>query len=226
VTGHDVPGGAAWSLRVRHGSEVRFTALGAGANASLLLLAADHPVDRLNLPDTLKAQLSACIRPPMVLMSDRGLGLASVTGSSLDWHDALCGHSTDKHVRRFGPSTYQVDRNDRRLSARTGLLSELRKHGRDRADLHACVNLFSKVAVADDGGLSLVADHCSQGDWVTLRAEIDLLAVLSTAPHPLATSWAPAGVRVTVGQAPREDGPRLFRDESARALQQSALVTA
>jgi uncharacterized protein YcgI (DUF1989 family) len=226
MTAHDVPGGAAWSLRVRHGSEVRFTALGAEANASLLLLAADHPVDRLNVPDTLKAQMSACIRPPMVLMSDRGLGLASVTGSSLDWHDALCGHSTDKHVRHFGPSTYQANRNDRRVSARTGLLSELRKHGRGRADLHACVNLFSKVAVDPEGGLSLVADHCAEGDWVTLRAEVDLLLLLSTAPHPLATSWAPAGVRVAVGQAPPDDAPRLFRDESARALEQSALVTA
>jgi uncharacterized protein YcgI (DUF1989 family) len=223
---HEVPGGAAWSLRVRHGREVRFTARAAGANASLLLLAAGHAVDRLNVPDTLKAQRSACVRTPMVLMSDRGLGLASVTGSSLDWHDALCGHSTDKHVRAFGPSTYQQNGNDRRLSARTGLLSELRKHGRGQADLHACVNLFSKAAIGVDGGLSLAEDHCAEGDWIALRAEVDLLVVLSTAPHPLASRWSPAAVAVAVTEAAPNDAPRAFTAESARALDQSALVNA
>ena len=212
---HDVPGGAAWSLRVRPGRELRFTALGPGANASVLVLSADG-TDRLNVPDTLKAQMSACVRPPMVLMSDRGVGLLSMTGSSLDWHDALCGHSTDRHVT--ASTSYQELRNDRRVSARTGLVSELRKHGRDRADLHASLNLFSKVAVSDEGRLILVDDHCAAGDWVTLRTEVPVLVVLSTSPHPLATTWAPAAVRVTVGQAPPDEGPREHRDESARAL--------
>jgi uncharacterized protein YcgI (DUF1989 family) len=211
-------------VRVRHGREVRFTALADGACVSLLVLSADDPVDRLNIPDTLKAQMSACLRPPMVLMSDRGLALMSMTGSSLSWHDAVSGHSTERHVQRFGASSYQLDRNDRRLSARTGLLSELRKNGRSKADLHASANLFSKVAVTGDGAFSLVEDHCSAGDWVTLRAELNVLLVMSTAPHPLATTWAPAAVRVEIADAPADDGPRSFRDESARALDQSALV--
>ena len=212
---HDVPGGAAWSLRVRRGREVRLTALGPGANASLLVLSTDG-TDRLNIPDTLKAQMSACVRAPMVLMSDRGVGLVSMTGSSLDWHDALCGHSTDRHVTSC--TSYQELRNDRRVSARAGLINELRKHGRDRADLHASLNLFSKVAVGDDGRLALAEEHCAEGDWVTLRTEVDVLLVLSTSPHPLATTWAPAAVRIAVGDAPPDEGPRLHRDESARAL--------
>lgn len=220
---HDVPGGAAWSLRVRPGREVRFTALAPGANASLLVLSADG-TDRLNVPDTLKAQMSACVRPPMVLMSDRGVGLVSMTGSTLDWHDALCGHSTDRHVT--SSTSYQELRNDRRMSARAGLLSELRKHGRDRADLHASVNLFSKVALTDGGGLTFVEEHCREGDWVTLRTEVDVLLVLSTSPHPLATGWSPAGLRVEVGAAPDDEGPRLFRDESARALDAALQVVA
>jgi uncharacterized protein YcgI (DUF1989 family) len=226
VIAHDVPAGAAWSVRVRHSRQVRLTALADGATASLLVLSADDPVDRMNIPDTLKAQMSACLRPPMVLMSDRGLALMSMTGSSLDWHDALAGHSTDRHLERFGPSSYQLDRNDRRLSARAGLLSELRKHGRSKADLHATANLFSKVAVTDDGTLALVEDHCAAGDWVTLRADLDVLIVLSTAPHPLASRWVPGAIRIEIADAPQDDGPRSFRDESARALAQSALVLA
>ncbi|WAL68392.1 DUF1989 domain-containing protein [Amycolatopsis cynarae] len=228
---HEIPGGAAWSVLVRAGRELRLTAVEAGANCSTLLFAAHHPVDRLNVPDTLKAQMSARIRPPMVLMSDRGTALCSVTGSSLDWHDALCGHSCDAHVARFGPSAYTSDRNQWRRSARAGLLSELRKHGRGPADLHACVNFFSKAATSDDpkGSLAFVPGHAADGDWVSLRAELDLLVVLSTAPHPLDPRWAPAPVRAEVSAAPPagEDDPSwTFRAESARALRAAREVLA
>lgn len=223
---HDLPADAAWSVLLRAGRQLRCTALGDGANLSTLVLRADHPTDRLNVPDTLKAQMSARVLPPMVLMSDRGVGLASVTSSSLDWHDALCGHSTEQHLARFPRTSYQQDRNDRRLSARTGLLSELVKHGRGRADLHASINFFSKVALDDHGGLSLVPGWSVAGDHVVLRAEVDLLVLVSTAPHPLATTWAPAGVRLEIGDAVPDDAPRRFRDESARALEQAERVRA
>jgi len=77
---HDIPGGSAWSTPVRAGRLITLTALGQGANLSVLLVGSDR-LDRLNVPDTLKAQMSACIRVPMVLMSDRGLALASVVES-------------------------------------------------------------------------------------------------------------------------------------------------
>jgi len=202
LVSHEIPAGAAWSVLVRAGRELRLTALGPGANCSTLLFTAGHPVDRLNVPDTLKAQMSATIRPPMVLMSDRGLALCSVTGSSLPWHDALCGHSAD---------------------ARRGLLSELRKHGRDVADIHGCVNFFAKVATSDDaaGTLAYQANHAAADDWVTLRTEIDVLAVLSTAPHPLDPRQEAQPVRAEVWAAEPagpDDPSRTFRAESERAL--------
>lgn len=225
---HEIPGGAAWSLLLRSGRELRLTADENGANCSTLLFAFDR-VDRLNVPDTLKAQSSACIRPPMVLMSDRGTALASVTGSTLNWHDAIAGHSLDAHAAAHGPSDYQADRNAWRRSARHGFLSELRKHGMDAMDLHACVNFFSKVAVDDHGSLSFVSGHSSAGDWVTLRAEQDLLVVCSTAPHPMDPTWAPAPVCAEVRDVPRweaDDPSVLFRAASARALEAARAVFA
>jgi uncharacterized protein len=216
---HEVPGGAGWSLTVQRGHELRLECLGAGANVSMLLYAAREPVERLNIPDTLKAQMSARIAVPMVLMSDLGRALCSVTGSSLPWHDAISGHSVD--VRRFGPSSYAADGNDWRRPARELLLDELATLGLTRRDLHACVNWFSKVVPDGAGRLSYVVGHAAAGDWVSLRAEQDVLAVLATAPHPLdpATRWQPAGVRVSVSpDAPPAEASRHFRPESARAL--------
>ena len=226
---HEIPGDAAWSARVRVGRALRLTARGSGANCSTLLYAAAHPVDRMKIAEKLKAQTNARVHAPMVLMSDLGTALCSVTGSSLDWHDCISGHSLDAHVMAFGPSSYHTDRNGRRVSARAGLLSELRKHGRGPADLHGCVNFFSKVAVSGDGVLAFTPDHAHTGDWVELRAEQDLLVVLSTAPHPLDPRWAPAPVLAEVLPAPAygDDDPSwTFRPESARALRAAREVFA
>src|SRR5262249_36987369 len=150
---HDIAGGAAWTLRLNRPQTLRLEALGPGACASMLCFSTTVPGERLNVPDTLKAQMSACVQAPMVLMSDMGRALLSVTGSSLSWHDALTGHSTDACVReRFGPSSYARDGNDWRRSARAGFLDELWKHGLGIRDLHACVNWFSKVTPAGDEG--------------------------------------------------------------------------
>jgi hypothetical protein len=69
------------------------------------------------------------------------------------------------------------------------LTIELAKHGFGPADLHGCINFFSKVAIADDTRAPLTYEpgHARAGDTVTLRAEQDLLLFISTAPHPLAT---------------------------------------
>lgn len=222
----EIPGGASRAFVVPRGRVIRLEALADSANASVLLFAANRPSERLCLPDTLKAQMQARIRPPMVLMSDAGRALCSVVGSTLDWHDALCGHSTPQAVlRKYGESDYARDRNAWKRSARTLLLDELTSYGLDERSLHGCVNFFSKVATSGDerGTLSWVPGHSSAGDWVELRTEQDVLLLLATSPHPLdeRPAWDPAAVRVVISPAspPGPDDPsRTFREESARAL--------
>jgi uncharacterized protein YcgI (DUF1989 family) len=191
---HDIPGGAVWSFPVRAGRQIKLTALGPGANATMLLFGPDR-LDRLNIPDTMKAQMSACIRPPMVLMSDRGLALASVVASTLDWHDCLNGFSA---------------------TARTGLLIELAKHGLTEDDLHGSINFFTKVALDDDTKMTHV--RSAPGGTVELRTEQDVLVVLSTVQHPL-SQQDPAGIRIEVSPATEQHQPQ--RDEAARALEMS-----
>ena len=224
-----VPAGGAWSHVLKLGTALRLIALADGANVSMLLFNQDLVPERLNLPDTLKSQERACIAPPMVLVGEMGNALATVTGSSLDWHDALCGHIRDEQVReRWGPSSYAADRNEWRRSAREGLLREMAKRDLDRRNLHQCVSFFSRVDPLGDarGGLAFAEDHAAAGDWVELRAEVNVLVVCSTAPHPLdrRPDWAPSGIRVEIRDvAPGgdDDPARAFRDQSARALDQT-----
>lgn len=219
-----LPGGAMWSMTIPRHRLIRLTARDANANVSALLYNARQPLDRLNVPDTLKALHTAKLTRGHVLMSDMGHAMASVVADTLDWHDPLGGHITRAHVQtKYGAHSYQEFRNDRHTNAHDNFLVELGKHGLGLRDIVANINFFSKVVVDEDGGMRFAENHCPPSAAVTLRTEMDVLLVLSNTPHPL----APAGVypRVDVkieieATAPpaADDFCRHFRPECDRAM--------
>ncbi len=164
VYSEELPGGAMWSMRVPRQRVVRLTAIDAGANVSALFYNAVQPLDRLNVPDTLKALHTAKLTRGHVLMSDMGHALVSVVGDSLGWHDPLCGHGHAAHVEaKYGRRTYQECRNDFYRNAQDNFLIELGKHGLGLADVVASVNFFSKVTADDEGRLAFQSRALSGG---------------------------------------------------------------
>lgn len=222
---HTIPGGAAWSAQIPTGSRITLTATGASSMASMLLFAGDR-LDRLNIPDTMKAQMSARITPPMVLMSDRGTALASVVAATQPWHDCLTGFSHDQHLQTS--SSYASDRNGWRRSARTMLLLELAKFGLGEADLHAPVNWFVTAGITNEAHFAGLIGATDAGDTVVLRTEQDVVVFLATGPHPFAPGGALDPVTVSISESPSSDSDasRAWREESARALDMAARVMA
>lgn len=219
-----IPGGAMWSMRIPRQRRIRLTALDAGANVSALLYNADQPLDRLNVPDTLKALHTAKVTKGHILMSDMGHALASVVEDSLGWHDPLGGHLTAAQaLAKYGEHNYQQYRNDFHRNAHNDFLVELSKHGLGLADIVANVNFFSKVAVDDDGKMAFLPNHASAGDSVDLRTEMNVLLVLANCPHPMnpATGYPACRVQVEIfpTEAPgADDFCRNFRPECGRTL--------
>lgn len=213
-----------WSMRVARHRTIRLTALGEGANVSALFFNAMNPLDRLNVPDTLKALHTAKLTKGHVLMSDMGHAMVSIVEDTLGWHDPIAGHSTAEIIRNsFGEGSYQDLRNDFLRNSQDNFLIELNKHGLGLPDLVATINFFSKVSADDKGMLHFAPDHCKSGESITLRTEMDLLVVLSNAPHPLHPSGAYPRVPVEVTVAPttpakENDFCRTFRPECERAM--------
>ena len=218
-----VPGGGHWGWRVRRGTALRFVALDERANCSVVMYAADEKLERYNMPDTLKSQHTAHLTRGHVLMSDMGRAMASITQDTLGWHDPLGGLLDTPAMRaKYGEHRYEQSRNAMHRSGRDGLLIEIGKYGLLARDLIAPVNLFSKVSVDAEGRLRFHAEHARPGSVVELRADMDLLLALSTAPHPLdpRPGYAPGKVGVAAwrcGPAPADDYCRNFRPECARA---------
>lgn len=223
ITTETLHPGQAWSRVLRRHTALRLTATAPGTCVALLAFNAAEPIERYNMPDTLKAQHTAFLTASRVLMSDMGHVLLAITEDTCGWHDTLTGHGDAGESRaRFGIGTYQDKRNERHRNTRDNLLVELAKHELGPRDLHANVNLFTKVVSDADGGLTYVADHAKAGTHVCLRAEMDVLVVLSNTPHPLdpATTYAPPPVELSLRRvaAPGADDPcRVKRPENGRA---------
>jgi len=219
-----LPAGAMWSMRIPRHRSLVLTTRGAGANVSALFFNATQPLDRLNVPDTLKALHTAKIHQGHILMSDMGHAMVSVTEDSLGWHDPLAGHIDAEMVReKFGEHGYQQYRNRFYRNARDNFLIELGKHGLGLRDIVANVNFFSRVNVDADGRMSLAEGHAPAHASISLRTEMDLLVVLANCPHPLSPAGdypsVPVQVEIFASEAPTgEDFCRNFRPECGRAL--------
>lgn len=225
-----LPGGAAWSFTVRRHRTLRLTALAPGANVSLLCYNRHELIDRYNMPDTLKGQHTARLTTGYILVSDMGRAMLSITGDTLGWHDPLGGHDTAAHVaKKWGVKDYQTARNDFHQNSRDHFLLELGKHGLDARDLVPNVNFFSKLVADDAGRLAYVPEHARAGDFVDLRAEMDLLVILTTCHHPMdtAANYGPKPVKLQLWQsdAPApDDYCRTYRPENERAFYNSELL--
>jgi len=220
----ELPGGAMWSYALKRHRTLRLTAIESGANVGAMLYSLHHPLDRLNLPDTLKAQHTAKLTTGNVLLSDMGHVLCSIPVDTCGWHDPLAGHSTAALVgKKYGPSSYQEFRNAFHRNARDQFLIELGKWGLGKMDLVANLNFFSKVTVDADGGMLFVNGNSMAGQFVDLRAEMDTILVLNTCQHPMDPDpqYNPKPVRIAVwkSEPPAADDPcRVACPENERAF--------
>src|SRR6201996_5495987 len=103
-----VPGGGMWSFVLRRHLTLRMIDVEGGANVGLMAYQFENPLNRLNLPDTLKAQYTAKLTRGHVLMSDMGHALLSITADTVGWHDPLGGHNNAAIVdEKYGLANYQ-----------------------------------------------------------------------------------------------------------------------
>jgi urea carboxylase-associated protein 2 len=216
--------GASWSHVLKRGTVLRITDIEGGANVGALFYNFECPVERYNMADTLKAQHIARLTEGFVLYSDMGRILCSVVADSVGWHDPIGGCSNAALVTsKYGESRYQEARNQCHRNGRDSFLVELGKWGLGPRDLVPNVNLFSRVSVGPDGGMEFRAGNSTAGTWVELRAEMNVLTVLNTCPHPLDPNpkYVPKPVRLAIrrGTPPGpDDSCRLSRPENGRGF--------
>jgi hypothetical protein len=207
-----IPAGWYWTTRLERGEALRLVNRSGGSCASILAWNRDDPSERMNHADTVKVQWTASLRKGRVIFSDMGRVIFSVmedtTGGA---HDAMMGASTAETNRKNYGSEFRSTRENFVLAAG--------KLGLARADIGSSINFFAPVSVQDDGRFVWRRGARKAGDFVDLRAELDLLIAISNCPHPLdpAKTYAPGDLDVIRYRANKPGSDDLCRTASAEA---------
>lgn len=178
VLDEDVAPRAPWSGIVRAGDVLTIVDVGGNQSADCLIFDAADTAERYSAADTIAWQGNAYVRTGTVLRSNRGLPLMTVVANEIDRQDTIGGAcSKESNTLRYGHHTlYQH-------GCRENFLSEGARHGLTARDLVSNLNWFMNVPVEADGSLGIVDGMSAPGKRVALRAEKDVLVVVSNCPQ-------------------------------------------
>jgi urea carboxylase-associated protein 2 len=196
------------SRRLPRDAVLRVSDVEGDACISLVVFRAEHPTERLNVADTVKVQWQAYLGAAALLLSDMGRVLMTIVEDTSERHDCFCGASTRSlNDSRYGDGAAAGPS----PGARELLALAAAKHGLERRDLPNAIGLFKGVRLGADG--SMAFDGVPRaGVHVDLRAELDVLVLVASSPHPLDDRAAHDGspVRLTAWRGTRPD-PDPFR---------------
>lgn len=215
-----IPGGWYWTKLIRRGETLRIVNTSGTHGVSLFAWNANDTSERYNSADTVKVQWTSELRKGRVLFSDMGRVLLSIVEDTCGAHDAIVGGSTPtSNARKYGDASLRNTRENMILAAG--------KHGLGLRDLAPVVTFFAPVAIVEEKTVwrdgIVVA-----GDFVDLRAELDVLVAVSNCPHPLAPAltFAPGAIECIVhrgASAKVDDLCRIASPEAARGFDNNAL---
>jgi urea carboxylase-associated protein 2 len=216
-----IAAGGYGAKELHRGARLRLLDLYGDACVSMLVFNAERPVERLNVADTLKVQWNAYLGPGRLILSDMGRVLCSVVEDTAGAHDALCGASNRvSNARRYGEGFNHGDH----PNARDRFAVAVGKFGLGRKDIHASLNWFKGVSIAQGGHTVLEVGPFPPGRSLTLRAEMNLIVVLANCPHVLdpRPAYSVTPVRATAWRGavtPPDDPIRRATPEGLRAFE-------
>lgn len=192
---HDIPAEAPWSGFVKKGETIRIIDLEGQQAVDTLFYRADDFAERYSSQDTLRVQGSAYVSTGTRLISNEGRLMATVVADTSGFHDTSAGAcSCEANTARFGHHTkYQH-------ACRENFLMAVTKHGMSKRDIVPNINFFMNVPVEPSGALAIVDGVSKPGDYVEIRADMDLLCVISNCPqiNNPCNGFNPTPIRVLV----------------------------
>ncbi len=191
-----VPARGSWSRRLAKGEQMRIIDLEGKQAVDFLCYNARDFADRYAAADTMKINPSGIFLSTGTVLYSVGLTpLFTIVADTCGKHDTIggcCSAALNTHRYKVG---YQPN-------CRDNFLRELAKYGLGPKDMAANVNFFMYVPVGENGEMDMGPSISKPGDYVDLRAEHDVLAVISNCPqinNPV-NDYNPTPIRVVVWQ--------------------------
>jgi urea carboxylase-associated protein 1 len=196
-----VPARAPYSAMLKAGQVMRIIDLESQQAVDALFYNLHDFSERYSAQDTLAAQTAAggkfYLEQGSVLRSNEGRAMLTITADTCSFHDTNAGAcSCESNTVRFGHETRFMH------ACRENFLVELAKYGMGKRDLVSNVNFFMNVPIRPNGELTVDDGVSEPGGYVELRAEMDVLVLISNCPqvNNPCNGFTPTPIRIIISE--------------------------
>lgn len=172
--------GEPWLHTLRRGQTLRIVDLEGNQAVDTIFYNADATDEHYSLTDTIQRQGGIYLSTGTVLRSNLGRPMLTITADTCGRHDTLGGAcAAESNTVRYALQKKFMH------SCRDNFLHALAHSGRDmgKKDLAPNINFFMNVPVTPQGGLTFEDGLSAPGKYVEMRAEMNVLVLVSNCPQ-------------------------------------------
>ena len=196
-----IPAGEPWIYEILRGQYLRIVDVEGNQAADTLFYNANDYEDRYSAQDTIRSQANIYLTTGTRLMSSKGSVLLTIVADTCGRHDTLGGAcSMESNMVRYAIEKRYM--HACRQSFVKAALAWSRGLGGalEKRDITHNINFFMNVPVTPEGGLRFEDGVSGPGKYVEMRAEMDVLAVISNCPqlNNPCNAYNPTPIRVLI----------------------------
>jgi urea carboxylase-associated protein 1 len=165
---------------IRRGETVRIVDLEGNQAVDTLFYNAHDVADRYSAQDTIRAQGNIYLTTGSRLVSTGGNVLLTIVADTCGRHDTLGGAcATESNQVRYAIEKKHMH------ACRQSFVSAIQhcNIGLEKRDITSNINFFMNVPVTPEGGLTFDDGVSAPGKYVELRAEMDVVMLVSNCPQ-------------------------------------------
>ena len=195
-----VPAGEPWIQEIARGQYFRILDIDGNQAADTLFYNAQDYEDRYSAQNTIREQANIYLTTGTRLMSSKGNVLLTIVADTCGRHDTLGGAcATESNMVRYAIEKRHMH------ACRQSFLKAIIGWGRglEKRDIDHNINFFMNVPVTREGQLTFEDGVSAPGKYVEMRAEMDVLAIISNCPqlNNPCNAYNPTPVRVLIWDA-------------------------
>jgi urea carboxylase-associated protein 1 len=192
------PAGEPWMKVIRKGQVLRILDLEGNQAVDTLFYNAGEPEERYSAVDTIQRQANLYLTTGTQLVSTEGNVLLTIVADTCGRHDTLGGACAQESntVRYALEKRFMHACRDNFVSA----IQHDHAHHLGKRDITHNINFFMNVPVTPQGGLTFADGISAPGKYVELRAEMDVVCLISNCPqlNNPCNAYNPTPVRLLV----------------------------
>jgi urea carboxylase-associated protein 1 len=197
--------GEPWVKLVMQGQVFRIVDLGGNQAVDTLFYSASRATERYSAANTICREQMLYLTTGSMLYSNCGNVLLTIVADTCGRHDTLGGAcAAESNTVRYGLDKFPMH------SCRDNFLHALAhdpvcEHlGMSKRDLPSNINFFMNVPVTAEGGLEFVDGLSAPGKYVEMKAEMDVVVLISNCPqlNNPCNAYNPTPIRLLVWDDP------------------------